>query len=296
MCDLINQVHKEQNQNENLDDEDEWKLEETTSAEDIEDFNTWIKSQAVKELAKIKDLTVVCDVLSLRERISSLNIQQRRIFDDLIERSVSSDIDEQPVFLFISGNAGTGKSHLVRVLIEAIKFIKMKPGVDLNKPAILVMAPTANAAFIIGGKTIDSTLRFVPMQSNRYIQTEPERLAKMKFLYEEVAVMFVDEISMVGSKKLTKMNYRLQELAEGEKKLQFMGGKSVIASGDMWQLPPIKDNIIFDNNKLDGRPELTQNHWKENFKIYYLTEKMRSKTDIKFSDLCDRVARKTIVM
>jgi chromosomal replication initiation ATPase DnaA len=232
MSDLINQVHKEQEKNNMSEDEEELQLEETTSPEDIEDFNSWAKNQAMKEISKFKDLTDLCDIVSLRSRISSLNHQQRRIFDDFIERAVSTDINEPAVFLFISGNAGTGKSHVVRILIEAFKIVKIKAGSDLKKPVILVMAPTANAAFIIGGRTIDSALGFVPMESNRYIQAEPERLAKMKFLYEDVWVLFIDEISMVGSKKLTKINFRLQDLAAGEKKLQFMGGRSLVASGD----------------------------------------------------------------
>ena len=116
----------------------------------------------------------------------------------------------------------------------------------------------------------------------------------MKFLYEDVEVMFIDEISMVSSKKLTKINFRLQELADGANKIKFMGGCSLVASGDMWQLPPIKDNIIMDKNNLDGRPNFSPSHWKENFKIYYLPEKMRSHSDIEFSSLCDRVGRNRI--
>jgi hypothetical protein len=56
----------------------------------------------------------------------------------------------------------------------------------------------------------------------------------------------------------------------------------IIIPGDLWQLPPIYDNIITDNNNLDGRPECSPSHWKENFKIYYLTEKMRSQKDPHF--------------
>ena len=58
----------------------------------------------------------------------------------------------------------------------------------------------------------------------------------------------------------------------------------------MWQLPPIYDNNVMDNNNLDGRLNLSPNHWKENFSLFYLTEKMRSMKDPAFSDLCDRVA------
>ena len=48
--------------------------------------------------------------------------------------------------------------------------------------------------------------------------------------------------------------------------------------------------MIFNRNKLDGRPQIAPNHWGENFKIYYLTEKMRSHADAEFSALCDRVS------
>ena len=54
----------------------------------------------------------------------------------------------------------------------------------------------------------------------------------MKFQYEDVSAIFCDEISMVGSMKLAKINYRLQDLAEGTKKQEFMGGISFVASGN----------------------------------------------------------------
>ena len=63
----------------------------------------------------------------------------------------------------------------------------------------------------------------------------------------------------------------------------------------MWQLPPIYDSMVTDKNHLDGRPDYAPSHWNDNFEIYYLTEKMRSQADPKFSELCDRVARGTMV-
>ena len=52
--------------------------------------------------------------------------------------------------------------------------------------------------------------------------------------------------------------------------------------------------MVFDRNNLDGRPECAPSHWKEHFKIYYLTEKMRCQHDPFFSSLSDRVARGSI--
>ena len=59
-------------------------------------------------------------------------------------------------------------------------------------------------------------------------------------------------------------------------------------------MPPIYDRLITDKSHVDGRPDLAPNHWKNNFKIYYLTEKMRSQEDPVFSSLCDRVGRDKI--
>ena len=152
--------------------------------------------------------------------------------EDFTERMISSDLNEKPVYLFLAGNAGTGKSFLVNVLIEAVKVIKIKAGDEMKKPPVIVMAPTANAAYIIGGRTIDSVLGFNPMDSNRYTQTDAGRMAMMKFQYEDVKVVFCDEISMVGSMKLAKINFRFQDIADGSKKQEFMGGISFVASGN----------------------------------------------------------------
>ena len=106
----------------------------------------------------------------------------------------------------------------------------------MRKPPVLVIAPTANAAFLIGGKTIDSALSFFRKGNNQYTEASAGKMTTMKFEYDEVAVIFCDEISMVGSSKLTKINFRLQNLADGAKKNVFMGGKSFFASGNFFTL------------------------------------------------------------
>ena len=57
----------------------------------------------------------------------------------------------------------------------------------------------------------------------------------------------------------------------------------------MWQLPPIYDSLVTEKSSLDGRPDFAPSYWKEYFKIYYLTEKLRSQADRYFSEVCDRV-------
>ena len=73
----------------------------------------------------------------------------------------------------------------------------------------------------------------------------------------------------------------------------FMGGLPFIAVGDFRQLPPVRDKFIFEKNHLDGRPSLAPSHWDDNFRIYYLTDKMRNQKDSNFASLCDRVGSGT---
>ena len=236
MSDLISTIQPDEANSSTNDKEEEKEEEEgddieSTSVADIENFNKWAKMQATKDLAKFKNLTSVCDMNAFRLSISSLNNQQRRLFDDIAERCASTDVHERPIHLFLSGNAGTGKSFLIKLLIEAIKVIKIKAGDELKKPTVIVMAPTANAAFIIGGKTIDSTLNFLPSDSYGYTEASPGKMSTMRYEFEDVYAIFCDEISMVGATKLLKINYRLQNLADGNQKQEYMGGKCFIASG-----------------------------------------------------------------
>ena len=232
MADLITNIQTDIGKNESeTDDENIFEDEETTDPKDIDDFEGWARNQATKNLSHFKNLTSLPDISELRLKISSLNPSQRQLFDDFMERMASTDVDEQPVYLYLGGEAGTGKSHLTRLLIEATKVLKIKAGDDLKKPPVLVIAPTANAAYLVGGKTIDSALSFFRMENYRYSQAQPAKMSMMQFQYDEVKVIFCDEISMVGSSKLAKITYRLQDLAEGRNKQNFMGGISFVASG-----------------------------------------------------------------
>ena len=68
--------------------------------------------------------------------------------------------EEKPFFLYLYGKAGTGNTYLLNTLIAALEFKSLKSGVDLTKPLVLVMSPTAVAAkHLIYGDTIHSCLK-----------------------------------------------------------------------------------------------------------------------------------------
>ena len=71
--------------------------------------------------------------------------------------------DVEPVHIFLSGSSGTGKSHLVKVIYDAISNILLYHCKDSDKPSILLLGPTGMSAVNIGGTTIHLGLRIKPV-------------------------------------------------------------------------------------------------------------------------------------
>ena len=110
-----------------------------------------------------------------------------------------------------------------------------------------------------------------PQKGQGYIKMSASRESTLNFTYGDLICGFIDEISMVGANKLSKVNFRLQDI-RGSK--EFMGGLPIITTGDFGQLPPVRDQMIWKQSSLDGKPFISTNFWDENFLIYFLTEKM----------------------
>ena len=157
-------------------------------------------------------------------------------------------------------------------------------GADLNKPLCLVLAPTGVAAYIVNGSTIESGLGIPPSAKYTYIKGEPSRNSSLSFICGDIEYVFLDEASMVSSNTLAIINLKLQDIKGNTK---FMGGVSIICTGDFGQLPPIGNQMIWTPSTIDQRPGIAPNYWNE-FNIYYLTQKERSQ-DTEYSDICDEV-------
>ena len=93
--------------------------EETTTNEEIDDFVKSMKSEAKKTLTRFKANSDLLPDDEYLEVLSKLNNEQRTIFDDFNERLMFHQ--DEPFYLYIGGNAGTGKSFLMRAMINAVK-------------------------------------------------------------------------------------------------------------------------------------------------------------------------------
>lgn len=141
-----------------------------------------------------------------------LSDDQRRAIDMAVEASKS----KTPRFVFITGKAGTGKSVCLRELRKRAK--------------CLVAAPTGLAGLNVGAPTI-----------HRLFGLKVGPQARIRSMYNaELAyfadVIVLDEVSMVRCDVMDAIDKTLR-LTLGVD-LPF-GGKSVVAFGDLWQLPPV---------------------------------------------------------
>ena len=153
---------------------------------------------------------------------------------------------------------------------------------------ILMLAPTGKAAYNIKGTTIHSTLTIPACQSLKiYKPLDSSRLNTLRCLLGGVKLMFLDEISMVGSTMLNiQINNRLKDI-KGSK--EDFGGVSIIAIGDLFQLEPVMDRYIFQNLDNSDYAILSSNKWQEHFKMFELKEIMRQKESKVFAEILNRL-------
>ena len=283
---------------ENDDVEDDMLYEDEVEQSDLE-------TTSDKDLAHFLSLAIKChteiDVAkkeTVCAMIRQLNHDQRGIFDDVLDRLVSQNQEGEmtnpavPFYLYISGNAGCGKSFLLRTLVEAAKLIFMKSGDDLSKPTVLVMSPTASAARLIDGQTIESAMKLWRSDDTESYETFSNN-ATCAYEYSQVKAIFIDEVSMVGSNKFHNIHLRCEQIF-GKREVPF-SALTIICTGDFLQLPPVLDSWIFGNTTRQNRCDATApNMWKLHFKMYELVQKMRSLEDPNFSALCDRIGTNTI--
>ena len=186
---------------------------------------------------------------------------------------------------FLSGGAGVGKSHAIQALYQSlIKYYNTLAGEDFHKITVSLLAPTGKAAFNICGNTIHNALHILPNQNLSWKPMSMEKLNTYRCKYENVKVVIIDEISMVGNKLFYYIHKRLQEITT--RPLPF-GGISVIAVGDLFQLRPVMDNYVFQNLR-DGYGPLDTNLWVDHFSMFEFTEIMRQKNK-EFAELLNRL-------
>lgn len=141
--------------------------------------------------------------------------------------------------IFLNGPGGTGKTYTIRKIYDYF----------IGKMEIAILAPTGMAALELNlnGQTINRFFNIPPVDTKNITQIEINRLIdkiknKKNKTLENVDLIIIDEISMVGKFLLTMIDGILRHKFNQEK---VMGGVTMVFSGDFYQLPPVKDEWVF---------------------------------------------------
>ena len=220
------------------------------------------------------------------ELLRCLNNKQMHFYNHVIHWIKTKD---EPLYTFLSGGAGVGKSVVIRALYQTLfRMLNLRGGENADDINVLLCAYTGKAAFNINGSTISSAFKQKIKQKDQTMSCD--NLNTFRSKYRNLSVVIIDEISMVSNSMLNFIDQRLQELKGTRKPF---GGVSIIAVGDLYQLKPVSGDWIFNNSK-KGAESLSLNLWKEYFTMFELTEIMRQKDDLDFAELLNRLRHNSL--
>ena len=216
-----------------------------------------------------------------REIMRSMNMMQRNVFNFVRNWCVNKvKGDNSPPFnIFLTGGAGTGKSHVIKALMYEASKILRPTTTSPEDMTVLLVAPTGTAAFNIGGRTVHSAFH-LPTRglSKTYVPLGEDLLTGLRAKYEHLEIVIINEISMVSKGMLNYISGRLDQLKRN-KSSSWFGGISILAVGDFYQLPPVGGQIIVRRN-----PSALAEPW-DVFQKTNLTEIMRQQDDQPFAQM-----------
>ena len=158
----------------------------------------------------------------------------------------------QPYHVFLSGPGGVGKSHVIKLVhSDTLKLLKLSGTFEPDDVIALLTVPTRCSSIqyqwhetIVHSMTLHSAFL---LGRSKYSGFQPLSHAKLNTLHTKLSrLMFVviDEVSMVGSNMLLEIHRRLQQI-KGVADDAILGGVSILAVGDLYQLPPVGQAPLF---------------------------------------------------
>ncbi|CAG5005017.1 unnamed protein product [Parnassius apollo] len=225
------------------------------------------------------------DILILTRKLN--DAQRDMLFQIYQHFSIASP---HPLYLFISGWAGVGKSILIRAIYQCLTLLfNREAGSNPDALKILLTAFTGKAAFRIGGQTIVRSALGLPVSQAGNILPElsPSVANTLATKLAKILLIVIDEISMLGSSTFHQTNRRLQQIFHSS---TFFSGISVIVVGDFRQLPPVGDNCVFQANSRNPLAEIAGTPLCDLFVLTELKEIMRQRDDVAFATALNNMA------
>ena len=235
-----------------------------------------------------------------RQYLRELNEQQRAIVmfhHDWCKKAVVALKEGKlvkPYCVFLSGPGGVGKSHVIKLIhSDTLKFLKLSGAFEPDDVTVLLTAPTGVAACNINGMTLHSAFHLGRSKYSGFQPLSHDKLNTLRIKLSRLMLVIIDEVSMVGSNMLLEIHKRLQQIKGVADDVMF-GGVSILAVGDLYQLPPVGQALLFRPvSDCYAQFYSSGSLWVDEFQMTELTENMRQRGDSAFSDLLCRARTNT---
>jgi ATP-dependent exoDNAse (exonuclease V) alpha subunit len=153
---------------------------------------------------------------------------------------VFNALEENYPFVCVTGNAGTGKSVLIREIVK--KYSK-------NSGGVIVLAPTGVAANNVNGRTIHSffgiPIKTLDKSVLDLVNQTIEKGDQLREKIQQTSVIIIDEVSMMRADIFDIVILILQSLEQQYS----IPMPQIVLVGDIGQLPPVvtqEDKKVFD--------------------------------------------------
>jgi len=148
------------------------------------------------------------------------------------------DMAEDGTSFFLTGGAGTGKSVILREVIQR-----------LPAATTFVTAPTGVAALNIGGSTIHEFAGLGRGDLAPHDVAAKITRGEAGNRWRRATTLIIDEVSMLSAKTFDTLDSLARLLRPAQSHLPF-GGIQVVACGDFFQLPPVSGRDEGETAKL----------------------------------------------
>ena len=156
-----------------------------------------------------------------------------------VEQYQALELVKKGKSIFITGSAGTGKSFVLRKIVNFLKD-KYQHGSNGLNERYAVTSLTGISSLNIDGQTLHSWAGIGLGEGSVESLVKKIRGSNKHIRWQRISVLIIDEISMMDQDLFEKLHQIGQILRRNKNEL--FGGIQLIMSGDFLQLPPVAKN------------------------------------------------------